>query len=64
MPAQTTLTNKVYFPDGAKVSVKATVKVLIPTSALSIRPISLTLNWTENQVLTANAGKLMKQIRT
>lgn len=63
MPAQTTLTNKVYFPDGAKVSVKANGEGSYTDIGAINSAISLTLNWTENQVLTANAGKLMKQIK-
>ena len=63
MPAQTTLTNKVYFPDGAKVSVKASGEGSYTDIGAINSAISLTLNWTENQELTANADKLRKQIK-
>lgn len=63
MPAQTTLTNKVYFPDGAKVSVKAAGESTYTDIGAINSAINLTLNWTENQVLSANAGRLLKQIK-
>lgn len=63
MPAQTTLTGNVYFPDGAKAQVKAAGEGSYSDLGAINSAISVTLNYEENQVVTANAGKLDKQIR-
>lgn len=63
MPVQTNETAHIRFPDGAKVSVKASGdSVYYDVGAIST-DITNTLNWDENQVETANAGKLAKQIK-
>ena len=63
MPVQTTKTSNVYLPDGAKVSVKgANDADYLDLGAIN-SAVTATLNYDENQVETANAGKLDKQIR-
>lgn len=63
MPVQTTAKSYVYFPDGAKVSVKESgASVFTDVGAIN-SAVTNTLNWEENQVNTANAGLLAKQIR-
>lgn len=62
MPAQTTKKN-IYFPDGAKVSVKPAGEAsFFDIGALS-SDITATLNYDENQIQTANADKTDKQIK-
>jgi len=63
MPAQTTLNGNVYFPDGAKAQVKAVGDGAYSDLGALSSAIGVTLNYEENQVVTANAGKLDKQIR-
>ena len=63
MPNQTTLTTYVHFPDGAKVSVKASGDGSYTDLGAIQTAVTATLNYDENQVETANAGKLAKQIR-
>lgn len=63
MPVQTTQTSHVYFPDGAKVSVKKSTDVSYTDLGALNGSVTCTLQWDENQVETANAGKLAKQIR-
>ena len=63
MPAQTTKTEYVYFPDGAVVSVKASGESVYTDIGALMEGVTNTLNWTENQVETGNAGNLQKQIR-
>ena len=62
MPVQTTQTSYIYFPDGAKVQLKPSGGAYADIGALN-SDITATLQWDENQVETANAGKLAKQIR-
>lgn len=63
MGAQTTLKSYVYFPDGAKVEIKASGDVSWTDLGAINSDVASTLEWTENQVETANAGKLDKQIK-
>ena len=63
MPVQTTKTENIYFPDGAKVSVKAAGDVTYTDLGAIGSDVTATLNWDENQFETANAGKLSKQIK-
>jgi hypothetical protein len=63
MPVQTTATSNIYFPDGALVSVKASGDVTYTDLGAINSAVTATLNYDENQVETANAGKLAKQIR-
>lgn len=63
MPVQTTLTGYISFPDGAKVSVKADGESSYTDIGAINSAINCVLNYEENQVTTANAGKLAKQIR-
>jgi aconitate hydratase len=62
MPAQTTVTGNVYFPDGAKAQVKASGEGSYTDLGALSSAITLTLNYDENEVLSANAGTLRKQI--
>jgi hypothetical protein len=63
MPVQTTKTSNIYFPDGAKVSVQpGQTGAWFDVGAIN-SPVTAVLNWDENQVETANAGKTEKQIR-
>jgi len=62
MPAQTTLTGNIYFPDGAQVLFTPSGGSPLDLGAVN-SAITATLNYTENQVETANAGKLDKQVR-
>jgi hypothetical protein len=62
MPVQTTQTGNIYFPDGAKVQIKESGGSYTDLGALN-SAITLTLNWEDNIVNTANAGTLLKQIR-
>lgn len=63
MPVQTTGQSFVYFPDGAKVSVKAAGDASFTDLGAINSAVTATLNWTENTVTTANAGDLDTQIR-
>lgn len=63
MPAQTTVTGNVYFPDGAKVQVKESGAGSYTDIGVLGSDINLALNWDENEVISANAGTLLKQIR-
>jgi hypothetical protein len=61
MPIQSTKTGYIAFPDGGKVSVDDGTG-WYDIGAIN-SAVNFTLNYTENQVNTANAGKLSKQIR-
>lgn len=61
MPNQTTKTGYVVFPDGGKVSVDDGTGYYDIGAMNSA--VTFTLNYTENQVTTANAGKLDRQVR-
>lgn len=63
MPTQTTITSYVYFPDGAKVSVKESGAGSYTDLGAIENAVTATLNYDESQVETANAGKLAKRIR-
>lgn len=63
MPVQTTKTSYIFFPDGAKVSVKAAGDSTYFDVGAINSDVTATLNWDESQVETANAGKLAKHIR-
>ena len=63
MPVQTTQTGNVYFPDGAKVQVKAAGEGSYSDLGALNSAINLVLNWDENVVESANAGTLLTQIR-
>lgn len=63
MPVQTTKTGYIEFPDGARVSVKEDgASTWTDIGALN-SAVNFTLNWTENQVVTANAGRTALQVR-
>lgn len=58
MPVQTQHKSKIFFPDGAKVSVKlSTDSDWYDVGAIN-SSVTNTLNWTESTVETANAGQL------
>ena len=61
MPAQTTKGN-IYFPDGAKVQVKAQGDVSYSDMGALTSAINLSLDYEENQVVLSNAAKTAKQI--
>ena len=63
MPVQTTNTQYMYFPDGAKVEIMAAGDVSYTDLGAINSAVTATLNWTENQIETANAGKTIKQIK-
>ena len=63
MPTQTTYTEYISFPDGAKVSIKAAGDGGYTDIGAISSSVTGTLNYTENELVTANAGKLQKQIR-
>lgn len=63
MPVQTSKKSNVYLPDGALISVKADGEAIYTDVGAINSAVTATLNWDENQVETANAGKLDKQIR-
>ena len=63
MPVQTTHTEYMYFPDGAKVEIMAAGDVSYTDLGAINSAVTATLNWTENQIETANAGKTIKQIK-
>lgn len=63
MPTQTSLTDHVYFPDGAQVSIDtAGLGSYTDLGAIS-SAVTATLNYDVNLFETANAGKLDRQIR-
>ncbi len=62
MPVQSTKKANIYFPDGAKVSVKASGESVFTDVGAISTSVSNSFTWTENQVQTANAGDLDKQI--
>lgn len=63
MPVQTTQDAYLYFPDGAKVSVKESGAGSFTDIGVLLSAITLTFNFDENQVDTANAGKSAKQVK-
>ncbi|MCP3683114.1 MAG: hypothetical protein GY861_10525, partial [bacterium] len=63
MPAQTTTTSNIYFPDGALVGVKAEGDGSYTDVGAISTAVTATLNWNENQFETANAGKTDKQVK-
>jgi hypothetical protein len=63
MPTQTTQTANIYFPDGAKVEVKASGDSVFTDIGAISSSVNSTLNWVENRVVTANAGALNTQIQ-
>lgn len=63
MPVQTTKTSYLYFPDGAAVSVQPGQTGAFFEVGATNSAVTATLNWVENQVETANAGKTDKQIK-
>jgi len=63
MPVQTTNKDYVFFPDGAKVSIKASGDSQYFDVGAILGDTTATLNWDESQVETANAGKLAKHIK-
>ena len=63
MPVQTQGRGKVYFPDGAKVSIKAKDDVSYFDVGCINSAVEGVLNYDENQIETANCGKTQKQIK-
>ena len=63
MPVQTTKKSHIFFPDGCKVSVKRPGDGAYFDIGAINSAVNAALNWDENEVETANAGKLAKQIR-
>lgn len=63
MPVQTTKKTHIFFPDGCMVSVKRPGDGSYFDVGAVNSAVNATLNWDENEVDTANAGKLAKQIR-
>ena len=63
MPVQTTQDAYIYFPDGAQVSVKESGAGTFTDIGVLNSAITLTFNFDENQVDTANGGKTAKQIK-
>ena len=63
MPVQTTKTSNIYFPDGCVVAVKADGEASYTDVGAINSAVTATLNWTENQIETANSGKTQKQIK-
>ena len=62
MPIQTPKKNYIYFPDGAKVSVKQPGGAYFDVGAIN-SVVQNSLTWEENEVDTSNAGELDKQYR-
>jgi hypothetical protein len=62
MPNQTTKTENVFFPDGCEVAVKAQGDPSFFDVGAINSAVTATLEYEENQVTTANAGDLDKQI--
>jgi hypothetical protein len=63
MPIQTTVSGKIFFPDGAKVQVKESGASSYTDIGALNSAVTTTIEYTENQVTTANAGKTEKQLR-
>lgn len=63
MPVQTTEKGYIYFPDGAKVSVKESGAGSYTDIGAINSAIAVSLAFEENSVRSANAGELPKQIR-
>ncbi len=63
MPVQTTVNGKIFFPDGAQVQVKESGASTYTDIGALNSAITTTVEYTENQVTTANAGKTSKQLR-
>jgi len=63
MPVQTTKKTHIYFPDGCQVSVKRPIDGSYFDVGAINSAVNAVLNWDENEIETANAGKLDKQIR-
>jgi len=63
MPVQTTITDYIWFPDGAKVSVMAAGEVSYTDLGAIEQGVTATLNYDESQIETGNAGKLAKRIK-
>ena len=63
MPAQTTKVSHIRYPDGAMVSVKASGESTYTDIGAISSSITNTLQYDENQLETANAGKLNKSLR-
>lgn len=63
MPVQTSKQGYIEFPDGARVSVKAEGDGTWTDIGALNSAVNFTLNYTENQVETANAGKTALQAR-
>ena len=63
MPVQTSNTSYVYFPDGAKVEIKASGDVSYTDVGAIAQGVTAVLNYDENAVITGNAGELRRQIR-
>lgn len=62
MPVQTQKKSNIYFPDGAKVSVKGKGDAEFYDVGAINSAVTATLNWTESVVETANAGTLDTKI--
>ena len=62
MPVQTTKTTNVYWPDGCKIEVKASGGAYVDVGAI-MGNFTSTLEWKENQVEFANAGKSSVQVK-
>ena len=62
MPVQTSKTENIYFPDGCVVAVKASGESSYTDVGAINSAVTAQLNFDENQVETANAGKTLKQI--
>jgi hypothetical protein len=63
MPIQTTLKDYIYFPDGAKVSVKESGAGSYTDLGAISTAVTATLNYDINEIETANAGKLDRQAK-
>lgn len=63
MPVQTTKDGYIEFPDGARVSVKESGAGTWTDIGALNSAVTFTLNWTENQIVTANAGRTALQVR-
>lgn len=62
MPVQTTLTDYVFFPDGAKVSIKESGAGSYTDLGAISTAVTATLNYDVNEFESANAGKLDRKI--
>lgn len=63
MPAQTTKTADVYFPDGAVVAIKEYGAGSYTDIGAINSAITMSFNFDENEVITANAATLNKQVK-